>query len=428
MRKRSTARCAGSRTKSSSAIAILRALVLAGIPVARGRDSRDGSRPIIEAIEKVADRDRRDRCLDASGRRRNACRTAASSGLRSCRSRSKATNGHHRRRRSFHRPHLSRGDGCDRLLWPAGAHSIRRPDRSRPSRAADPRRLRREKSPDRAGRTGARCAGEYRCEPDGVWLIKEANDVSATAARWTRKDLVGPARALRGGDQFRPRYRRRLQASRHARGQESPGAAGQNADQFLHRAEHAHPHFLRARRQYASAPTSINISASASSLTKGETLKDTAKILEANHADIIVLRHSSAGAPQFLAERLERQRHQCRRRRARASHAGPARPLHDPGKKGAIAGLHVAIIGDILFSRVARSNIFRAPETGRAGHAGRAEHPGAARIRAARRDGVAQTRRGACRPPMWSICSASSTNGNGRNTFPGSANTSASLA
>src|SRR3989440_3885363 len=48
----------------------------------------------------------------------------------------------------------------------------------------------------------------------------------------------------------------------------------------------------------------INISASASSLAKGETLKDTAKILEAYHADLIVLRHSSAGAAKFLAERL----------------------------------------------------------------------------------------------------------------------------
>src|SRR5246127_3869302 len=48
----------------------------------------------------------------------------------------------------------------------------------------------------------------------------------------------------------------------------------------------------------------VNISAATSSLTKGETLKDTARVLEANHADIIVLRHSSAGAPQFLAERI----------------------------------------------------------------------------------------------------------------------------
>src|SRR3979490_40140 len=49
----------------------------------------------------------------------------------------------------------------------------------------------------------------------------------------------------------------------------------------------------------------VNISASTSSLQKGETLKDTALNLQALHADIIVLRHSSAGAPKFLAERLD---------------------------------------------------------------------------------------------------------------------------
>src|SRR5437899_12936899 len=49
----------------------------------------------------------------------------------------------------------------------------------------------------------------------------------------------------------------------------------------------------------------INLSASTSSLAKGETLKDTARNLEALHADILVLRHSSAGAPQFLAQRLK---------------------------------------------------------------------------------------------------------------------------
>src|SRR4029434_3091665 len=49
----------------------------------------------------------------------------------------------------------------------------------------------------------------------------------------------------------------------------------------------------------------INVSASTSSLTKGETLKDTALNLEALHADVIVLRHSSAGAAQFLSQRLK---------------------------------------------------------------------------------------------------------------------------
>jgi aspartate carbamoyltransferase catalytic subunit len=102
----------------------------------------------------------------------------------------------------------------------------------------------------------------------------------------------------------------------------------------------------------------INIAASVSSLTKGETLKDTAKVLEANHADIIVLRHSSAGAAQFLSTRV----------RASVINAGdgahehPTQGLLDlytiREKRGELRGLHVAIIGDIRFSRVARSNIF----------------------------------------------------------------------
>jgi len=101
----------------------------------------------------------------------------------------------------------------------------------------------------------------------------------------------------------------------------------------------------------------INISASTSSLTKGETLKDTAKILEANHADIIVLRHSSAGAAQFLAERLEASIINA----GDGAHEHPTQALLDTftirEKLGRIAGIHVVIIGDILFSRVARSNI-----------------------------------------------------------------------
>src|SRR5450432_3419362 len=102
----------------------------------------------------------------------------------------------------------------------------------------------------------------------------------------------------------------------------------------------------------------INISATTSSLTKGETLKDTAKILEANHADIIVLRHSSAGAPQFLAERLRSSVINA----GDGAHEHPTQALLDlytiRERLGKIAGLHVAIVGDILFSRVARSNIF----------------------------------------------------------------------
>ncbi|MEA3213693.1 MAG: aspartate carbamoyltransferase catalytic subunit [Chthoniobacter sp.] len=101
----------------------------------------------------------------------------------------------------------------------------------------------------------------------------------------------------------------------------------------------------------------INVSASTSSLTKGETLKDTALTLQALHADIIVLRHSSAGASHFLAERLQASVINA----GDGAHEHPTQALLDTftiqEKKGRIAGLHVAIVGDILFSRVARSNI-----------------------------------------------------------------------
>lgn len=102
----------------------------------------------------------------------------------------------------------------------------------------------------------------------------------------------------------------------------------------------------------------INMSASASSLTKGETLKDTARNLEALHADVIVLRHGSAGAAQFLAERLESSVVNA----GDGAHEHPTQALLDVftihEKKGRIEGLHVGIVGDILFSRVARSNLF----------------------------------------------------------------------
>lgn len=101
----------------------------------------------------------------------------------------------------------------------------------------------------------------------------------------------------------------------------------------------------------------INVSASTSSLTKGETLKDTALNLQALHADLIVLRHPSAGAAQFLAERLDASVVNG----GDGAHEHPTQALLDTftvrEAKGQIAGLHVAIIGDILFSRVARSNI-----------------------------------------------------------------------
>lgn len=101
----------------------------------------------------------------------------------------------------------------------------------------------------------------------------------------------------------------------------------------------------------------VNISATASSLQKGETLKDTALNLQALQADIIVLRHSSAGSPKFLADRLNASIINA----GDGAHEHPTQGLLDiftmREKHGRISGLRVAIVGDILFSRVARSNI-----------------------------------------------------------------------
>lgn len=102
----------------------------------------------------------------------------------------------------------------------------------------------------------------------------------------------------------------------------------------------------------------INISASGSSVVKGETLEDTAKNIEAMNPDIIVMRHNASGACQYLTERLD-----CSIINAGdGMHEHPSQALLDAytirENKGKIEGLTVAIIGDITHSRVVRSNIY----------------------------------------------------------------------
>jgi aspartate carbamoyltransferase catalytic subunit len=108
----------------------------------------------------------------------------------------------------------------------------------------------------------------------------------------------------------------------------------------------------------------INFTAEASSLKKGETLKDTAKNLEALNADIIIIRHSASGAPHFLARFLNASVVNA----GDGAHEHPTQALLDTftilEKKGKIAGLNVTILGDILYSRVARSNIWALTKLG----------------------------------------------------------------
>ncbi|MBU0479634.1 MAG: aspartate carbamoyltransferase catalytic subunit [Proteobacteria bacterium] len=101
----------------------------------------------------------------------------------------------------------------------------------------------------------------------------------------------------------------------------------------------------------------FNISASTSSATKGETLVDTARNLEAMHPDIIILRHSSSGSPDLLTHHLQSSVVNA----GDGTHEHPSQGLLDlmtvKEGKGGFAGLKIAIIGDIAHSRVAHSDI-----------------------------------------------------------------------
>jgi len=102
----------------------------------------------------------------------------------------------------------------------------------------------------------------------------------------------------------------------------------------------------------------VNISSSGSSVVKGETLVDTARNLEAMKIDMVVMRHGSSGAAKFLAERIP----------SNVVNAGDGRHEHPTqglldmltirDHLGRIDGLKVCIVGDVLHSRVARSNIY----------------------------------------------------------------------
>ncbi len=108
----------------------------------------------------------------------------------------------------------------------------------------------------------------------------------------------------------------------------------------------------------------VNFSTEASSFKKGETLKDTALNLQALNADFIIIRHSASGAPHFLSRVLNAHVINA----GDGAHEHPTQAFLDcftiREKKGRIAGLNVTILGDILYSRVARSDIWALTKLG----------------------------------------------------------------
>ena len=102
----------------------------------------------------------------------------------------------------------------------------------------------------------------------------------------------------------------------------------------------------------------VNVAAAASSVSKGETLVDTARNLEAMRIDMVVIRHPHSGAARFLAERIESNVINA----GDGTHEHPTQGLLDlltrRGKLGGLEGKRICIVGDVLHSRVARSNIW----------------------------------------------------------------------
>jgi aspartate carbamoyltransferase catalytic subunit len=102
----------------------------------------------------------------------------------------------------------------------------------------------------------------------------------------------------------------------------------------------------------------VNFAASGSSVSKGETLKDTARNIEAMKIDMVVIRHSASGAPHFLTRVVKANVINA----GDGAHEHPTQALLDMmtlrEKHGSLEGLRICIVGDILHSRVALSNIF----------------------------------------------------------------------
>ena len=119
----------------------------------------------------------------------------------------------------------------------------------------------------------------------------------------------------------------------------------------------------RTRISFATAAArlgadTMNFAAEGSSVKKGESLLDTVRTLEAMKPDGLVIRHASSGAPEFISKRLGVPIVNA----GDGTHEHPTQALLDAltirDRKGKLDGLHLTILGDILHSRVARSNIF----------------------------------------------------------------------
>ena len=173
---------------------------------------------------------------------------------------------------------------------------------------------------------------------------------------WNRKDLIGISPLAREEIETIFTVATTLKKSVEADGEKKPYLDGRTiVNLFLEPSTRTRLAFeIAAKRLGADV---ITITTDASSLTKGETLRDTARNIAALKADIIVIRHSASGASNYLSKVVDIPVINA----GDGSHAHPTQALLDAFTLlehfKSLEGVKVTILGDILFSRVARSNI-----------------------------------------------------------------------
>jgi len=179
---------------------------------------------------------------------------------------------------------------------------------------------------------------------------------AASPVRWTREDLLGIAELSPGeielvldtAESFREVGERPIKKVPTLRGKTV-------VNLFFEASTRTRSSFEIAEKRLSA--DNLNFSASGSALAKGESLVDTALNLQAMAPDLIVIRHAHAGAPHLLAKKLKAGVINA----GDGAHEHPTQALLDAytirRHKGRLAGLKVAIVGDIEHSRVVRSNI-----------------------------------------------------------------------
>ena len=170
----------------------------------------------------------------------------------------------------------------------------------------------------------------------------------------------------RAGDRAHPGPREDVHRGLRARDQEGARAARPARPEPLLRSVHAHAQLVRAGRQVAVAPTSSTSPSSGSSVEKGESLKDTVQTLSAYRPDLIVIRTPHVGAAALVAGWTTAGVVNA----GDGKHEHPTQALLDVytlrERLGSLDGLNIWIVGDVLHSRVARSNILAFTQDGRA--------------------------------------------------------------